>query len=825
MMCTVLVDSECQPAREQHETNTGAATGNAAETSDAVARKRLGVVSRHREASPVLNSGMQDHCASSSSTIDTERESFTTDQCASSSSTIDTEQASSTAPVEEVLMEAHEAGILSLVYLKKQRRHLKLREADIADLEQEAQELLDTVKDGEFSEALESVKAKPYLINLRPDVQQHGLIHQAVWWNNRDVLEDLLKLKANPRAGTKDGKNALAVAKDRGHAELYALLRPRPREATAGREKCDHPEVRRRCEDDDAGGSLRSFNASFARAVCMAPLIGDRHSAQDLDTAALKEIAAGLRAEAIALGMPTQVVSDLLGKEVDFCDRIENSDEDDAAATLVFVYTLQSFVYREVNKAARLRQEERLNLAPFMRGLHDALLSGENLQRYRGAVYRVMRLPDEIIEQYKVSLVDHRANLFSWEGFTSATTAAHTAYVNFEASGANVLVIIEAPFENGGNTGGDSMNPVLVSSFSEYPDEDEVIFPLGQQFRKLGFSRERSGDIWSELGVCEGADEMSEVAVIRLRPEDGFYDFAEDLCRDGGSIAEALPILQARLKWEQDRKSPWEARCHKQLASAYIHDVKYDLAMHHYQISLDMFTQHGNPRDVATLKTCIAHAQELQVDYDGALATHKEVLKMHAEFNDDDAQRAIGRVYLGMGMIYTKKGEGHWDDALEHFTKAHEILLEYVGTPSIEVATAINCTGEVYHRQKKISNAMENFKVALRMREQLLGKNHPDVALALMNMGACYRDQGNLAKSVETFEKAYEIYKVCFGPETMTVANVYMQLLPIYVEQGEKALLRQRAAESHHIYLTSLGKSHPNTKVAKMWVDYCGAKS
>lgn len=696
---------------------------------------------------------------------------------------------------EKSILEAHNGGIVTLANLRRQRRLLRLTQQDIDKVEQEAHEILTMCKNGHFDEALQAIRIRPYLVNLRPEVREYATIHQAVWWGNIDIVTELVSLRADARVLTKAGETALQVAQERGHEALFEIL------TKCSREAARRPHLRRQ---GLVTGELRSFNASFARAVCTAPLIGDRHKNEELNRETMMRIADGLQAESLSLGCSTMAESSIRGIDIDLCEMIRSAPEGEMAKTLVFIYTLESFVYREVNKAARLRQEDRRNLAPYMRSLHDALLAGDGFERFAGTSYRVLNMSEDLARGYQPSTVDQRANLLSWDGFTSAATTPQTAYSNFQVFGANVLAIIEQ---------GCGDYPVLVSKMSEFPNEDEVIYPLGQQFKKIDYNVRNAGELWTELGVLEGSDDQGDVIVIHLKAEDAFYDFAQDLFRDGGSVTEALPILEARLQWEKDRKSPWEARAHKELAGALVHAADYEKAMDHYTISLNMFTTRGDPRDIATLRTCIAHVLELQLKYEEAIETHNEVLKVHGARGDDDSQRAIGRIYLGMGMIYTKRaGPGDWDKALELFTKAEIICREYVGDISIEVATAINCTGEVYHRQKKIDKAMEKFFKTLELRELILGDSHPDTALVLMNLGACYRDTGKNELSIETFERAKEVYLRAFGPDTITVANVYMQVLPIHNDAGQHVEMKAKAETCYRIYMRFLGPEHPRDR-------------
>ena len=199
-----------------------------------------------------------------------------------------------------------------------------------------------------------------------------------------------------------------------------------------------------------------------------------------------------------------------------------------------------SFVYKELNKVLRLRLAGAKELAPFARGLHDLLSQrgGSGLPEFKGNTYRVMTLDAATVERYAPDAVYKRNNFMSWDSFTSATCEPAAAWANIFAFGANTLFVIM--HEEG-------QAPVRVDGVSDIANEAEVMYPLGQQFRKLKVKKMRLADVRKtvlRLSPEAHRRDDDEVAVVWLQAVDAFWDFADDLFADGGTADAAIPILK-----------------------------------------------------------------------------------------------------------------------------------------------------------------------------------------------------------------------------------------------------------------------------------------
>jgi len=90
--------------------------------------------------------------------------------------------------------------------------------AESAALIQEAHKVIDAAKEGKWDktfELLEACKHPDQVVNCRPSVRQYGVLHQAAFHGDIEVLRRLLEdFKANVKLLTKDGQSALQIAQN-----------------------------------------------------------------------------------------------------------------------------------------------------------------------------------------------------------------------------------------------------------------------------------------------------------------------------------------------------------------------------------------------------------------------------------------------------------------------------------------------------------------------------------------------------------------------------------------------------------------------------------
>lgn len=91
-----------------------------------------------------------------------------------------------------------------------------------------AHKLIDIAYLGHWDELYKALDVKPDLVNVRPDVRQFAVIHQAAFQGAEEVVMRLIeKYGADPEQHTKKGLTAMEVAADQGHTALSEAIKSR----------------------------------------------------------------------------------------------------------------------------------------------------------------------------------------------------------------------------------------------------------------------------------------------------------------------------------------------------------------------------------------------------------------------------------------------------------------------------------------------------------------------------------------------------------------------------------------------------------------------
>lgn len=100
--------------------------------------------------------------------------------------------------------------------------------AEAAALLQQAHQVIDAAKEGKWDATFDLLKGfsnPEQVVNTRPSVRQYGVLHQAAFHGDIEVLRRLLEdYKANVKLLTKDGKTALQIAESAGQEAAIKYL-------------------------------------------------------------------------------------------------------------------------------------------------------------------------------------------------------------------------------------------------------------------------------------------------------------------------------------------------------------------------------------------------------------------------------------------------------------------------------------------------------------------------------------------------------------------------------------------------------------------------
>ncbi|CAF3711321.1 unnamed protein product [Rotaria socialis] len=132
----------------------------------------------------------------------------------------------------------------------------------------------------------------------------------------------------------------------------------------------------------------------------------------------------------------------------------------------IYLYTKESYLYQLINTVLLENDKTKMDtVAPFCYFLTEAIWSDTlDDEKFHGTVYRAMRLDRILIQYYTTAIGAHKI----WYGFVSTSKDIAVA----ETFG-NCLFVIDLK-ESGG---------LIISKYSHFPDENEVILPPGTTVR------------------------------------------------------------------------------------------------------------------------------------------------------------------------------------------------------------------------------------------------------------------------------------------------------------------------------------------------------
>jgi eukaryotic-like serine/threonine-protein kinase len=165
-----------------------------------------------------------------------------------------------------------------------------------------------------------------------------------------------------------------------------------------------------------------------------------------------------------------------------------------------------------------------------------------------------------------------------------------------------------------------------------------------------------------------------------------------------------------------------------------------------------------------------------------------------------------------VGAVFDAMGE--YEQALERFEQAREILERNFGPEHPRVAVVLNFIGGVHDAAGDPERALGYYSRVLEIRERSLGSNHPRVGFALDNIGSALAQRGEPEQARTQLERALAVLENGLGPEHPDVGISLTNLGSLEFERGNY----QRALEVHAralaIFETAFGQEHPYVAAA-----------
>lgn len=210
-----------------------------------------------------------------------------------------------------------------------------------------------------------------------------------------------------------------------------------------------------------------------------------------------------------------------------------------------------------------------------------------------------------------------------------------------------------------------------------------------------------------------------------------------------GRYAEASPLLESALSWEEQR---------------YGHD--HPALIPRLMNCAKLFWKKGNYKPAETLL--------------------RRILEIEAHLLEPDyPERA--ETLNNLALVYWQWGK--YEQAESLFQQALRIRVQYLGLEHSDTASTLNNLALLYWKQQKYEQAEPLYQQALRIQEQLLGPEHDEVALVLNNLAALCQSQKKYELAESLFQRSWYIRKKQFGEDHLHSIHVLNNLAHVYRDQ------------------------------------------
>jgi len=343
---------------------------------------------------------------------------------------------------------------------------------------------------------------KAYLINAIPENRRWGVLQQAVYWRNQDVLKELLQFdacdsytrvkKCKSECGATDRMIAGEIAKAYKYNELAPILSEHANRINQQSIPTLQP-YEKYC-DDTSMPLLTLTLASYKKAFHPTPIDPNKSI-----TSVLFDIYNDLCTDNDRWKKVQEVVADsvfavceIMSKEISFCE-----DRETFFGRVVHVYTIEeNSIYTHLNMAFRRQRAtdyrptgDDLAMGPYCVMYQILLLFWTELEAESQTTYRKMKLRKEDLDLYKVG------TCFVWQSIVSSALRQEGAKA-FPTKGSSGGIDVMYTIDNSAIS---KWRPRNIEKESEFDKEKERTYPAGARFRVTGRRTGLKNEVYVEL--------------------------------------------------------------------------------------------------------------------------------------------------------------------------------------------------------------------------------------------------------------------------------------------------------------------------------------
>lgn len=229
---------------------------------------------------------------------------------------------------------------------------------------------------------------------------------------------------------------------------------------------------------------------------------------------------------------------------------------------------------------------------------------------------------------------------------------------------------------------------------------------------------------------------------------------------------------------------PLTAEAYNNLAVLFMEKAMWDTALvlnrKAYEIRLAKLPP--NHPNIALSLNNLANVYMAMGDHESALARHRQALNMRLALHGTKDHTDIAMSYTNIGVLLRETGR--YQEGLNYFLSALDILIRTLGEESPYTAAAYNNVGAAYDNMGDYNNCLKYLKKAMSLRLHR-GPDAPGIPRSYNNIGTVYKKKGDLDLALSYYRISYEINKKLFDDHHPDLASNYRKMGEIFLLKGQ----------------------------------------
>ncbi|CAF3884622.1 unnamed protein product [Rotaria sp. Silwood1] len=300
-----------------------------------------------------------------------------------------------------------------------------------------------------------------------------------------------------------------------------------------------------------------------------------------------------------------------------------------------------------------------------------------------------------------------------------------------------------------------------ISTFSNFPEEQEVLFDVGTLFKIEIVKEEKLEDNDILLVAIKTTGEGQEITanymeVNRREMQDESPKIMLcNLLKRMGKFEKSLKFLK------QLRRNPGDenlAHIHNRIGIALKDEKKYEAALEHFQTAFELaYNSEPSQRKYCAF---ILHNQGLvyakQNKLNEALSFQQRALEILESIGNTNAH-FVASYYGSIGRICSRQND--FDKAMKYFMEAIKMSELSLSTDHVYNAFSYADIATMYSRQHKYDEALSYHLMALELRKKYLPSNNYNIGWSLQEVGRMYYKKGDSQKALEYYLESLKILR------------------------------------------------------------------